>query len=433
MLFIVGFVFSCTQDKLSFLDEELLSSISRSAPNRDATYYIMPESVDYAALPNQDINNPITEEKVQLGRLLFFETGLAQHPRDTACFETYSCATCHVPSKGFLPGRFQGIADGAAGFGFQGSDRTLVNGYRPTDIDAQGARPLSVLNVTYVTNTLWSGTFGADDLNVGTEDQWTGAAAVNATGFTGLEAQNIENFELHRMDINERVLDQHAYRNLFDAAFPDDPVDERYAIENASFALSSYLRTILTNEAPFQDFLKGNSEALTESQKKGALLFFGKARCINCHNSPSFSSMGFYSIGVNDLHEIGGLNTSPDDPRILGRASFTGAEEDMYKFKVPQLYNLKDYETFFHGSSKQSIEEVVDYKLAAVPENPNVSEEMMALSPVSLTDEEKYHLIDFLTEALHDPNIERYQPPGLLSGFCTPNNDTQSRIDIGCE
>jgi len=432
-LAIILLIISCTKDKKSFLDEQVLETVRQSAPNADHSYYIMPASDDYAALPNQDPNNPITKDKVNLGRLLFFETGLAQHAQEDVCYETYSCATCHVPSKGFLPGRFQGIADGAAGFGDQGSTRALVDGYTSTDIDAQGARPLTVMNVTYVTNTLWSGTFGANDRNEGTEDKWTGAAQVNHTDLSGLEAQNIENFELHRMAINEKVLDDFAYRGVFDFAFPDIPKSERYTTRTASFALSAYLRTLLTNEAPFQNFLKGAYDALTESQKLGAMLFFGKAGCSDCHNGPAFSNMNFYALGTADLYEIGGLNTSADDVRIRGRASFTQEASDMFKFKVPQLYNLQDYETFFHGSSKESIEEVLEFKMNALSENVHVAQDMMELSPVYLTEQEQGQLIDFLSNALYDDNMNRYVPTGVLSGYCFPNNDTQSRLDIGCE
>ena len=197
--------------------------------------------------------------------------------------------------------------------------------------------------------------------------------------------------------------------------------------------MGSYLRTILTNRAPFQDFLKGDFGAITKDQKKGAELFFGKAGCSRCHNSPSLSSMDFYVIGTKDMYEVGGLNTSADDPRILGRGMFTGKEEDMYRFKVPQLYNLKDYVTFFHGSSKNSIEEVVDFKLKAESENPNIPNERMDLYARTLTDNERSQLIDFLTNALYDDNMNRYAPESILSGYCFPNNDELSRKHLGCE
>jgi len=424
---------SCNKDNLGVSDDNLLALIAEKSRTGDSDYFLMPQSGDYAALPNQDPNNPITEEKVQLGKLLFFETGLAQVANTPEGNETFSCATCHVPESGFLPGRIQGIADGAIGFGDQGDGRVTLSSYAESELDAQGVRPLTVMNVTYMTNTLWSGTFGAGDQNIGTEDSWTGMAEVNHTGFAGIEAQNIEGLDLHRMEINEKVLDDYGYAARFDEAFPTIPLAERYTKTTVSFAIAAYLRTLLTNTAPFQRYLNGDKNALFESEKRGAILFFDKANCISCHNGPSFSSMNFVSLGTKDLYEAGGLNTSADDPRNLGRAFFTGQESDMYRFKVPQLYNLKQYKTFFHGSSKTSIEEVIDYKMSAKSENPNVSDSQVPLRPMTLSQEEKTDLVNFLKFGLYDANMSRYVPAEVLSGNCMPNNDLKSRADIGCD
>ncbi|MDF1694369.1 MAG: cytochrome c peroxidase [Saprospiraceae bacterium] len=424
---------ACTTETEVDLDAELKQLIQSNSKDGTLDYYIMPQSTEYSKLPNQDPSNPISKEKVELGRFLFFETGLAQSPAKPMGFETYSCSSCHVPSKGFLPGRIQGIADGGAGFGDFGENRTIREGYLESEIDAQGNRPMTVMNVTYMTNTLWSGTFGANDLNEGTEDSWTGLAEVNHTGFAGLEAQNIEGFDLHRLEINDKVLYEYGYAELFDKAFPDIDKEERYTPITASFAMGSFLRSILTNQAPFQYYLKGNHLALSAKEKKGAMLFFGKAGCSSCHNSPSFSSMNFFSLGTADMYQHGGLNTSADDPRILGRGMFTGNDKDMYKFKVPQLYNLKDYASFFHGSSKLSIEDVVEFKVTAKSENPNVSDERVAISPKDLSSEEKENLIEFLRYGLYDSNMERYMPEAVLSGNCFPNNDEQSQSDMGCK
>jgi cytochrome c peroxidase len=360
---------------------------------------------------------------------------LAQKPFKESCRETYSCGSCHIATSGFLPGRIQGIADGGVGFGVNGEGRQMHEEYEETDLDAQGTRPMNTLNSGYSTNSLWSGTFGATGVNEGTEYAWTGLASVNHTGYVGLEAQNIEAFELHRLEINERVLDHYGYRAYYDAAFPDFPEEERYSPVTSSFAISAFLRTMLSNKAPFQQWLKGERSAMTESQKEGALLFFGKARCHSCHNTPALSSMTFHRLGTTDMYEIGGLNTGPDDPRNLGRGMFTGIEEDNYKFKVPQLYNLKDYAAFFHGSSKTTIEEVVKFKLHARSENPNVTDEMLSpyFRPLGITNVQIDQLIDFLTNGLYDPEPLRYLPASVLSGNCIPNNDQMSKSQIGCE
>ena len=417
------------------VNQELINTLKQTSPTGDLDYYIFPESDDYEALPYQDPHNPVTAEKVRLGQMLFFETALAQNPKYPECYETYSCGSCHHQASGFLPGRIQGIADGGAGFGVNGNYRILVDGYTETDIDAQGNRPMNVLNSGYSTNTLWSGLFGAEGVNIGTEENWTGLAAVNKTGYIGLEAQNIEAFNLHRLGITEKVLDVYGYRALYDEAFPDFSEEERYSPTTSSFAISAFLRTMLANKAPFQNWLKGDKDAITEHQKKGALLFFGKARCYTCHSGPALNSMNFHALGTQDMYEIGGLNTSADDPRILGRGMFTGKEEDMFKFKVPQLYNLKDYATFFHGSSKKSIREVVEFKMRAKSENPLVGDERLSpyFRPLDLTAQEVNQLVDFLQNALYDPETERYVPESVLSGNCFPNNDALSREQTGCK
>lgn len=425
-------VLACTSDDELILDYELKGLIQSKSKTGNIDYFIMPDSDEYDKLPNQDPANRITKEKVELGKLLFFETGLAQNPSHDIGLETYSCSSCHVPSKGFLPGRLQGIADGGMGFGSAGEGRFMNDEYLESEIDAQGNRPMTVMNVTYMTNTLWSGTFGANDRNEGTEEHWTGLAEVNHTGYAGLEAQNIEGFDLHRLDINDKVLYEYGYAELFDEAFPDFSPEDRYSPVTASFAMGAYLRSLLTNEAPFQEYLKGNDFALTESQKRGAILFFDKAGCSSCHNSPSFSAMNFYAIGTSDMYEHGGLNTSATDPRIQGRGMFTGRESDMFKFKVPQLYNLKNYVSYFHGSSKTSLEDVVDFKLKAKSENPFVSDSRVALLPRELSDDEKQDLLNFLRDGLHDNNMERYMPSSVLSGLCFPNNDIQAQQDMNC-
>lgn len=426
---------SCQHDVPRVIDTELISAIERVSPTGYTDFYVMPESDDYQNLPNQDPANPITKEKVVLGQLLFFETGLAQIPEKEACYETYSCSSCHVPTAGFLPGRIQGIADGGVGFGESGSNRAKHESYRESELDAQGTRPMNPLNSTYVTNTLWGGLFGADGVNVGTEYAWTGLAEVNYTGYTGLEAQNIEAFNLHRLEINDHILDDYGYRALYDAAFPDFDESERYTPVTSSFAISAFLRTMLTNEAPFQKWLKGDENAITDNQKEGALLFFDKARCYLCHREPSFSSMSFHVMGTKDMYEMGGLNTNKYDPRNLGRGMFTGKERDMFAFKVPQLYNLDDYAAYFHGSSKNELREVVEFKLKAESENDRVNNDQLSplFQPVTLTNQEKEQLIDFLRNALKDPGLGRYVPEAILSGNCFPNNDASSKTDMGCE
>ena len=146
--------------------------------------------------------------------------------------------------------------------------------------------------------------------------------------------------------------------------------------------------------------------------------------------------MNFYALGVKDLYESGeAFNTSADDKRNLGRGGFTENDEDMYKFKVPQLYNLKDTPFYFHGSSKTTLEDVVKYFNDAVPENASVPESQIPaiFEPLGLSQSDIDDLVAFLENGLHDPDLKRYEPSYVLSGNCFPNNDEQSKIDLGCD
>ncbi|MCB0704917.1 MAG: hypothetical protein KDC34_06380 [Saprospiraceae bacterium] len=442
LLFISAFIViclapQCTIDQLDDpLDQKLRTTLNKVSPDNDYTHYILPESHNLADIPQDEVNNPLTAVKIELGKMLFFETGLALAPIHEEGRESYSCGTCHVPSACFMPGREQGVADGGFRFGENGEGREILSVYNEDELDAQGVRPLAMINLAYVPNTTWNGRFGPGGVNTGTEYAWGEGLEVNFLGYGGLETQNIEGLRLHRMVVNKDVVDSLGYKQYFDASFPEMDEETRYSEVGASFAISAYLRSILTNKAPFQQWLKGNDEAMTDPQKRGALLFYGKALCYRCHKGPALNSVEFYSVGVKDLYETGNAHaTSIDDPRNLGRGSFTGNPEDNHKFKVPQLYNMGDVAFFFHGASQSNLHDVVNYFNDAIPENPNIPEEQIAVQfhPLYLTHEEVEDVVEFLKGGLYDPDLDRYVPDAILSGNCFPNNDPASREDLGCD
>jgi len=429
---------SCTKDQMpasNDVDNQLRAFMKSTAEDGRLNYYILPDEDDLANIP-QDPKNILTKEKVELGKLLFFDTGLAKDAIYPSGVGTYSCASCHIPNAGFRPGRAQGIADGGLGFGVNGENRVKNRDYRGEELDAQGARPLTLINVAYVTNTFWNGQFGSTEINEGTEDLWDlrEDTHLNELGFEGIETQNMEGVKAHRISFEKEILDEYGYTEMFDEAFPDIPVSERYGHFTGSLALSAYIRTILSNKAPLQQWLKGDDFAMSIEEKRGAVLFFGKARCNNCHYRPNLGSLEFHALGVNDMHQIPSFNTSEDDRRNLGRGGFTLNKADNYKFKVPGIYNLADAPFFFHGSSARTLEEAVDYKIKAQSENENIGQHLISekFLPLNLTEEEKSDLILFLEKSLRDPDLIRYQPEDVLSGLCFPNNDVQSSIDLGC-
>lgn len=441
-LLALAYIISCENEDATELnlDAPLEEVLNLKSVTGSLTGYIMPESTEYAKLPNQDPKNPVNAEKVELGRLLFFETGLGLENKYPASKSAYSCSSCHIPSKGFTAGRFQGIADGAIGFGKAGEGRSKNPLYFGDEVDAQGARPLPTINTTFVSNALWAGTFGSFNVNEGTQGVWNQdtLVAINHDQLMGLEANNARALAVHRQVINKSVTDMLGYTEMFDKAFPEIPVQDRYNRKTGAFAIAAYFRTILTNQAPFQRWLKGEKDAMTTQQKQGALVFFGKAGCVNCHNSPSLNAFPhrFFALGVNNMYQskYSVFRTGPTDRRNLGRGGFTYKEEDMHKFKVPQLYNLKDVGFYFHGASKTSLREVVEYFNAGIAENPDVPAGQISnlFKPLNLNKQEVDDLVEFLENGLFDPNLERYAPNKTKSGFCFPNNDQQSKLDMGC-
>ena len=438
-LFIALFIVACTKDRMPTLvelDNQLRNLVTASSPEGEMEFYILPDENDLDNIP-QDPKNPLTPAKVELGKMLFHDTGLAMDAMQPSGLGTYSCASCHIAEAGFKPNNFQGIADGGIGFGNNGENRLMNSQYQEHELDVQSARPLSLVNVAYVKNTFWNGQFGSTGVNVGTEEVWDllEETELNHLGFEGIETQNIEGLKVHRITINKELLDEYGYTPLFDEVFSDIPVEERYTIMTASFAFSAYIRSIISNKAPFQDWLKGDEEALSYDEKKGAILFFGKAKCSTCHYNQNLGSPEFHALGVDNMYQLPSYNSAADDRRNMGRGGFTLREEDMHKFKVPGVYNAGDAEFFFHGASATSLEELVEYFNNGVPENPNVPIEQISakFNPLNLDDTEKAQLVAFLRNGLHDPELERYKPEFVLSGKCFPNADQQSMFDLDCQ
>ena len=427
----------CTEDRVDYsaeLDYNLTKAMSQYSPTGDVSFYLLPDERDLAEIP-QDPKNKLTKSKVELGKFLFFETGIGFDSKHSSSQATYSCASCHIPEKGYRPDNVQGIADGGMGYG---NYRTMNPDYTEEDLDVQEARPLNLINVAFVKNTSWNGQFGAGGANVGTEDVWGERLDTrrNYLGYEGLETQNIQGLRTHRMIINGAIVQTLGYKELFDASFPEYDESNRYSDITGSLAISAYLRTVISNRAPFQDWIAGDVNAMSNEEKKGAILFFGKANCNRCHYNQNLGSGEFHALGVYDMdqHPLSVKANNPIARRNLGRGGFTLKEEDYYKYKVPGIYNIGDSEHFFHGSSAKTLEELIDYKDLAVKENERVSDENMStkFTKLGLTQEEKNDLIAFIRKSLKDPDLERYQPDFVMSGNCIPNNDEVSKAYLNC-
>ncbi|MGX1929737.1 cytochrome-c peroxidase [Flagellimonas sp. 2504JD4-2] len=422
-------------------DEELVTLLDEATNGIGYAFFILPNETDYSNIP-QDPLNPITVAKVALGQLLVHETATGGDPKIESAESTYSCASCHPVASGFFSGLRQGIGEGGMGFGLAGEGRVIM----PSDVfprDSLDVLPIKVptiLNVAYQEVMLWNGALGGAGINAPFVNTGTNAEDLpdNLLGFEGLEVQGMTGQTVHRLKIDEEFVDKFGYRDLFDAAFPDLPEEERYSRITGGLAIAAFNRTVLANQSPWQNWLKGDEEAMTAQQLEGAKIFFDKGKCYECHTGPALKSNEFHAFGMGDF--------DPSETIILdrrgfkkdvkrGRGAFTEREEDEYKFKVPTLYNLRDNPSYGHGGTFTTIREVVEYKNNGRKQNDRVPDSQLAeqFGNLDLTDAEITQLVDFLENALHDPNLVRYVPDAVLSGNCIPNNDEQSKLDLGCE
>jgi cytochrome c peroxidase len=147
------------------------------------------------------------------------------------------------------------------------------------------------------------------------------------------------------------VLEEYGYGDRFRGAFPDDP--EPLSPENYGRALEAYQATLVT-PAPFDDFLAGDPEALSEDQKAGLDLFISTG-CAGCHSGELLGGAGFQPFGVAEDYWTATNSAEIDE----GRFAITGEEGDRYVFRTPMLRNVARTGPYFHDGSVESLEEAI--------------------------------------------------------------------------
>jgi cytochrome c peroxidase len=431
--------------------------ISAASGGRGLAAFTLPDENDFSAIP-QDPLNPISSAKVELGKLLFHDTAFALDGRGGET-QSWSCATCHHAAAGFKAGARQGIGNGGAGFGFNGASRVIAAGFDanspPTSDNLPDLQPLAsptILHSAWQDVMLWNGQFGNSAngiVNAGIDPQRLQTPGTpkeaNATGLSGVEVQAIAGTGVHRLRFGDDTPLQSnpSYQALWHATYGNEAIDP---LLGAAKAMAAYERTVIANRAPFQRWLKGDESAMTNQQLLGAELFFGKAACVECHRGPGLGSdLGamsdamFFAIGFADLDSanVNSVGNIADTDR-RGRGGFTGNPLDDYKFKIPQLYNLTDANVFGHGGSFSSVRSVIEYKNAAVPQNPAATAALdYRFVPLGLTDTEVEALADFIAHSLYDPDLLRYQPQEVPSGLCiivnAQDDNAQGRCPEGID
>lgn len=262
----------------------------------------------FQALPTKSENpkNPMTDAKVKLGKILYFDTRLSKDG-------TQSCNTCHdlntfgVDNKPTSPGD-----DG--GLGTRNS---------PT-----------VLNAALHTSQFWDGR--AKDV-----EEQAGMPILNPVEM----AIPNEQFLL------DRLSEVAFYQDLFKLSFPDESDPLTYTnIENA---IAAFERTLLT-PSKFDQYLTGNANALTVDEKKG-LKTFMEVGCTTCHMGSLLGGNMLQKFGIYGDYWI----LTGSDPIDEGRFTETGNEAEKYMFKVPSLRNITETHPYFHDGSVASLEEAI--------------------------------------------------------------------------
>lgn len=322
-------------------------------------------------------DNPMTPEKIELGKLLFFDTRLSGDA-------SIACSTCHEPNQGW------------------GFSNDISRGY-PGTIHWRNSQTL--INSAYYNKLFWAGAAGS------LESQGPAAAKGGVAG----------NGESDMMEARLAFIPE--YRERFNKVFGDTWPK----ISNAWKAIAAFERTLVQTDTPFDKYMRGDKKALGEQQLRGKALFEGKANCIECHNGALFSDKQYYNLGVPRAFrwEEDGLaqitfrfeqyakgvteemyRTIKDDAGLYYR---TKEKADMGKFRVPSLRYTVYTAPYMHNGAFFDLTEVLEFYNEGGGENEFAANKTKLLKPLNLSDEEIEDLVAFI-ESLSGPEIKMQTP-----------------------
>lgn len=273
--------------------------------------------------PSVPDDNPISDLKVELGRWLFYDTRLSGN-------QTMSCATCHIQSLAFTDGKKQSI--GSTG-------------------EVHPRNSMSLVNSAYNSRLTW-----ANPLLARLEDQALTPLLGDRPVEMGMGGREAE--------IGELLTSDPRYRALTRRAFPND--ENPYSVLNSVRAVASFVRSIVSFESPYDQYLAGEPDAMSASAERGMDLFFSeRLECFHCHGGFNFTDstthanstveqVGFHN---NGLYNLDGEGAYPENN--TGLFDMTGEARDMGRFKAPTLRNIALTAPYMHDGSMSTLEEVL--------------------------------------------------------------------------
>jgi len=281
-------------------------------------------------------DNPITKEKVELGRLLFFDKRLSAN-------NTIACASCHIPALAFTDG--QPVSTG-------------IN-------SQQGGRSAPT----------------AINRGFSTAQFWDGRAATLEDQSIGPFANLIEHGFASHDELIKKINSIKGYKKLFSDVYGESKLTK----ENVGRAIAAFQRTLISGNSPFDRFdYDGDQKAISESAKRGKNLFFDKARCNLCHMGTNFSDEKFHNIGI-------GWDDS--DTLDLGRYRVSKNEKDLGAFKTPTLREITKTAPYMHDGRFATLEDVIKHYNKGGVKNPFLDNQVI---PLNLSDSEIKDLLSML-------------------------------------
>jgi cytochrome c peroxidase len=295
-----------------------------------------------SSLPSPPIprQNPQTRSKIDLGKTLFFDVALS---RD----RSLSCATCHDPGMAYSDGRARAI----------GITHTMLRRRSP-----------SLLNSAYNATQFWDGR--AQSL----EDQ----ALIPVLSMSEMGMQS-------RRALLARLQSMPEYPRRFRQAF-----GRAVNLLDMERAIAAFERTLISADSAFDRYALGDRQALTNQEKRGLILFIGKASCSQCHNGPNFTDNKFHSLG--SLSKSSEKLVSNANEFDLGHFAVSNKAVDRYAFKTPGLRSATGQSHFMHDGSLATLEQVIDFYDEGGGQGPKSK----LLFKLHLTAEEKENLLAFL-------------------------------------
>jgi cytochrome c peroxidase len=398
------------------------------------------------------LGRPLDPRLANVGRLLWFDTV-------TGLNGDNSCGGCHSPTNGF--GDSQPIAIGIDNNGVVGPDRAGPRNMR---------RAPMVLNTAFFPALMWNSRFSAlsgdpfdnssgfefpppEGLSLSAEPQLLVAQAFIPT----TERTEAAGFAFHgdndamRAEVARRVNAIPAYRRLFGEMFPQVRLGGPVDYEMFARAIAEFEFSLTFADAPIDRYARGDRNALDASEKRGAVLFFGKAGCVQCHavsgsSDELFTDFRTHALAVPQLvpadsnNQFDGAAANED----FGREDATGDREDRYAFRTPSLRNVAVEAAFMHDGAFTTLAAAIRHHLDAAsslrdydPASQGLPADLSgpigptdpllaALDPllataIELTPTEIDDLVAFVRDGLLDPRaaparLRKLVPDALPSG-----------------